>query len=72
MVWLPSIWPETFSYTLSIGLEAGVPIAAFDIGAIADRLKALELDQYLMPLSLVNEPKAVIQKLLTRRESKND
>jgi GT2 family glycosyltransferase/glycosyltransferase involved in cell wall biosynthesis len=72
MVWLPSIWPETFSYTLSIGLEAGVPIAAFDIGAIADRLKALELDQYLMPLSLVNEPKSVIQKLLTRRESKND
>ncbi len=72
LVWLPSIWPETFSYTLSIALDAGLPVVAFDIGAISDRLKALKLDQHLMPLHLVNQPQTVIQKLLNYRENKND
>ena len=37
-VWLPSVWPETYSYTLSIALQAGLPVAAFDIGAMARRI----------------------------------
>ena len=39
---LPSVWPETYSYTLSIALQAGLPVAAFDIGAIARRIRAFE------------------------------
>lgn len=42
IVWLPSIWPETYSYTLDIALQAGFPVMAFDIGAIARRLNVLK------------------------------
>jgi GT2 family glycosyltransferase/glycosyltransferase involved in cell wall biosynthesis len=34
-----SIWPETWCYALSHALEAGLPVLAFDIGAIAERLE---------------------------------
>jgi len=55
-VWLPSLWPETYSYTLSLALQAGYPVFAFDIGAIATRLRKLAQDDYLMPLSCANKP----------------
>jgi glycosyltransferase involved in cell wall biosynthesis len=35
---LLSVWPETYSYTLSEALYAGMKILAYDIGAIAERL----------------------------------
>ena len=38
-VLLPSIWPETYSYTVSEALHSGYPILAFDLGAGADRIK---------------------------------
>ncbi len=37
---LPSIWPETYCYTLSIALALGVPPIVFDLGAQADRARA--------------------------------
>ncbi len=36
--WLPSIWPETWSYTLGEMIKAGLDIIAFDIGAQTERL----------------------------------
>ncbi|MDZ5650664.1 glycosyltransferase [Nitrospirillum sp. BR 11828] len=36
---LPSIWPETWSYTLTEMLAAGLTVAAFDLGAQAERLR---------------------------------
>lgn len=50
LVWLPSIWPETYSYTLSLALQHGSPIAAFDLGAIAARLRESEHPHLLTPL----------------------
>ncbi len=41
IVWLPSVWPETWCYTLDHALEAGLPVVAFDLGAIAERLRNL-------------------------------
>jgi GT2 family glycosyltransferase/glycosyltransferase involved in cell wall biosynthesis len=38
VIWFPVAWPETFSYTLSAAIEAGVAIAAPDIGAFPERL----------------------------------
>ncbi|MNV50247.1 hypothetical protein D3C71_1422490 [compost metagenome] len=38
VAWFPAQWPETYSYTLSACLEAGLPVAAPDIGAFAERL----------------------------------
>ena len=48
IVWLPSIWPETYSYTLDIALEVGLPVMAFDIGAISRRLKDIKNYPYLL------------------------
>ncbi|WP_263143228.1 glycosyltransferase [Pseudomonas sp. RIT-PI-AD] len=39
LVWFPVQWPETWSYTLSAALEAGLPVLATDIGAFHDRLE---------------------------------
>ena len=38
VVWFPAQWPETFSYTLSVCLEMGMPVVAPDIGAFPERL----------------------------------
>ncbi|MFV3126214.1 glycosyltransferase [Niveispirillum sp. KHB5.9] len=37
---LPSIWPETWCYALSHVMAAGLPVASFDLGAQAERLRA--------------------------------
>jgi GT2 family glycosyltransferase len=41
ILWLPSVWPETWCYTLDHALRAGLPIVAFDLGAIAERLRTV-------------------------------
>ena len=39
VVWFPAQWPETFSYTLSAAIDAGLPIVAPGIGSFPERLK---------------------------------
>ena len=34
-----SIWPETYSYTLTETISSGVPVLALDIGAVAERIQ---------------------------------
>ena len=48
LVWFPAQWPETYSYTLSACLQAGVPIAAPNLGAFPERL-ATRRWTWLMP-----------------------
>lgn len=38
LVWFPAQWPETYSYTLSAALLAGLPVAVPDIGAFRERI----------------------------------
>lgn len=38
LVWFTALWPETYSYTLSAALRAGLPVVAPDIGAFSERL----------------------------------
>lgn len=38
VVWFPAQWPETYSYTMSACLQAGLPIVAPDVGAFPERL----------------------------------
>lgn len=59
VVWLPSLWPETYSYTLSIALKAQYPVFAFDIGAIARRIKEAGMGEMLMPLSIFDSPSSI-------------
>ena len=58
VAWLPSVWPETYSYTLSIALQAGLPVAAFDIGAMARRIGECDpkAGHRILPLSLTKRP----------------
>jgi len=51
VAWLPSVWPETWCYTLDYALGAGLPVLAFDLGAIAERLRAAGVGT-LVPLEL--------------------
>ena len=38
LLWFPAPWPETYSYTLSAAIDAGLPIVAADLGALPERL----------------------------------
>jgi GT2 family glycosyltransferase len=39
VVWFPALWPETYSYTLSIALHLGLPVVVPDIGAFRERVE---------------------------------
>ena len=45
-----SIWPETYSYTLTEIIACGIPVIAFDFGAVAERIKKYNLG-YVIPLT---------------------
>jgi glycosyltransferase involved in cell wall biosynthesis len=58
IAWIPSIWPETFCYTLSETIQGGLYPVAFDIGAVAERMRALDWGELLplgTPASDVND-----------------
>jgi GT2 family glycosyltransferase len=61
IVWLPSVWPETWCYALDYALAAGLPVVAFDIGAIAERLRAFGAGD-LLPLDL--KPSRINERLI--------
>ena len=64
LVWYPAIWPETFCYTLNAALEIpNVPIVSFDIGAIADRVRAAGRG-WVIPLGLALSPDETLSKLI--------
>jgi GT2 family glycosyltransferase/glycosyltransferase involved in cell wall biosynthesis len=46
-----SVWPETWCYSLTHALRADLPVAAFDLGAIAERLRQDPRPHVLMPLN---------------------
>lgn len=66
---LPAIWPETFSFTLSEMLKTDVPIACFDIGAPAERLRKLGLEHHIIPFNLKDDPEAIFKYLRTISKS---
>ncbi len=49
VILMPTIVPETFSYTISEAMKMGLPIVAFDIGAQGARVKQYELGK-VVPL----------------------
>lgn len=70
VAFLPSVLPETYSYTLSIALRNGLVPVAFDLGAIAERMRRSRTGTLLplgTPAALVNEAllKAANQKQTT-------
>ena len=71
VVWLPSVWPETYSYTLSIALLADLPVMAFDIGAIARRIRESRYNagHCLFPLDFAKQPNLLNDRFLEFRLS---
>lgn len=67
VIWLPSTWPETYSYTLSLALKSGRPVFAFDLGAIARRLRNSEHPCGLLPLKLADAPGKINARFLKYR-----
>jgi glycosyltransferase involved in cell wall biosynthesis len=63
LCFMSSVWPETYSYALSLMLTAGVPVVTFDIGAQAERLTNAGCGTFL-PISLVNDPASINDRLL--------
>ncbi|MCB1844128.1 MAG: hypothetical protein KDI09_14285, partial [Halioglobus sp.] len=38
IVWFPALWPETYSFTLSVALHHGLPVVVPNIGAFVERV----------------------------------
>ncbi len=55
LVFIGSVWPETYCYTLSIPLALGLPFVVFDLGAQAERASTVEWSVRLPP-ELINAP----------------
>lgn len=62
VAWFASVWPETFSYTLSAALAACVFPVAFDLGAIAARLRRLGWG-HVMPLAAFFDVRRIVDTL---------
>lgn len=63
ILWFPAVWPETYSYTMSVALTSNLPIVAFDFGAIARRLHEVQAGG-CMPLEVMLQPAKVIPYLM--------
>lgn len=64
LVWFPAQWPETYSYTLSACLQAGIPIVAPSLGAFPERLSSRRWT-WLMPWN--TSPRAWLDFFLSLR-----
>ena len=62
VIWVPSLWPETYCYTLTAALVSGRAVAAFDLGAQANRLRAARRDG-LIPLGQAYRPDRLLAEL---------
>jgi GT2 family glycosyltransferase/glycosyltransferase involved in cell wall biosynthesis len=66
LVFLPSIWPETYCYTLSAALRSGRPVVVFDLGAQARRVRAQAgLRGQVLPLALARDPARLLRQLVS-------
>ncbi len=64
LLFFPSIWPETYSYTLSYAFRFHIPPVAFSIGAQASRIEAQRFGSVL-DLALADNPAALNDALLS-------
>jgi GT2 family glycosyltransferase/glycosyltransferase involved in cell wall biosynthesis len=71
LILIPSIWPETYCYTLSHALASGRPVAGFDVGAVGTRLRdavrpggAGQAPRTVLPLTLARDPAGLLAALI--------
>lgn len=61
IVFIPSICPETFSYTTAEAVSTGVPVACYNIGAPAERVSGYNKGLVLNTISAVDNLSEIIQ-----------
>ncbi len=66
LIWVPSIWPETYCYVLSAALRSGCQVAVFDLGAQAERARSHDARHLCLPLSFAEQPEVLAQHLMAR------
>jgi O-antigen biosynthesis protein len=76
LILYPSIWPETYSYTLDVAFLAKIPVMAFNIGAIPERLKENNSNYKLISLDNAFSPRTINAQILgfhqELKDSKNN
>ncbi len=70
VVFISSIVPETFSYTLSEAIKMKLPIICFDLGAQGNRVKSYHLGQVIPLNSTSKEILIAAQALLKKAQNK--
>ena len=70
LIFLPSIWPETWSYTLSMSLAIGVTPVVFDIGAPAARIRDGGFG-VILPYTLIDDILALNDRLVELGSRRN-
>jgi GT2 family glycosyltransferase/glycosyltransferase involved in cell wall biosynthesis len=60
---IPSIWPETYCYTLSFALKLGIPVIVFDLGAQAERVVEIPW-AYRIETKYIVDPKGLSNEIL--------
>jgi hypothetical protein len=66
LLFVPSLWPETFCYTLSFAPALGLRAAVFDLGAQAERARAMP-GAAVLPLALARDPAGLAAALMALR-----
>lgn len=67
-IFYPSVWPETYSYTLSISWRYGIHPVAFDLGAPAMRIRNAGVNAgTVIPLDFINRIEELSERLLNIR-----
>ncbi|MDB2414735.1 glycosyltransferase [Rickettsiales bacterium] len=64
-----SVWPETFNFVFTRTTLSSLYPVAFDIGAIAQRIKAIGWGKVL-PMSMIDDPKEINDSLLNLKITK--
>jgi GT2 family glycosyltransferase len=64
-IFLPSVWPETYMYTLSHAVRTGLPVFVFNLGAQAERIISYPLG-YRIPLGIAHKPRNLLRFILRR------
>ncbi|MFZ2988543.1 glycosyltransferase [Ideonella sp.] len=64
LIFVPSVWPETYCYVLSAAMLSGCRIVVFDLGAQAERTRQHDPHHLVVPLPLADSPAELADLLL--------
>lgn len=70
VVLIPSIWPETFSYTTSEAMSMRLPVACYNMGAPAERVSNYEYGLVMGEIAPQKNLEEIINFVMKLRESK--